>query len=107
MDLHDAAWWGYPGLGRQWAHQLILNVPAGGGFGGTVDAHSIHRRTPMMLAIQRGHLDVVRCLIRCGANLNKASCTTYLYRTPLMLACKLGQVEIVEEILKTVDPETR
>ena len=49
MDLHDAAWWGYPGLVRQWAHHLILNVPGGGGggggggFGGTVHEKIINQ----------------------------------------------------------------
>lgn len=53
--------------------------------------------TPLMEAAQEGHLDLVRHLINCGANVNA---TTSSGDTALMYACENGHTDVAELLLQ-------
>ena len=48
--------------------------------------------TPLGVAAENGHLEIVRLLLESGANVNS--------RCPLSRAARCGDIEIVEELLK-------
>ena len=121
--MHDAAWWGYTGIMRCFRFQFQvpyvqqhLNPALSIDAEVVVNYHLLpnrynlpfegrnHHVTPLMLAIFRGHLDVVQYLIGAGANVNRVSHSSYMHRTPLMLACHRGKLDIVKFLLAIVSP---
>ena len=48
-------------------------------------------QTPMMIAIENGHLDIVLFLLEKGANINHKNS---FGNTPFLTACRCGNVEI-------------
>lgn len=53
-------------------------------------------KTPLTVACQGGHLNIVRELIIAGANVNFRD----TFHTPLTVACREGHMSIVEELVK-------
>jgi len=68
-----------------------------GKLGTEVDARRPGGATALLLAAQRGHLDVVSLLLESGADVDAE--TAYGY-TPLMMSAGLGHVKIVELLLE-------
>jgi ankyrin repeat protein len=58
-----------------------------------VNAQVIEGAPPLWCAAAAGHAEIVKFLIRCGANVNK---TTLTNSTPLRAACFDGHAEIVQ-----------
>lgn len=54
-------------------------------------------RTPLILAVERGHLELVKSLVQAGADINHANVDQM---TPLMAACQKGHKEIVQYLIK-------
>ena len=50
----------------------------------TSEPQNIMRETPLILACKTDHLDLVKYLVECGADVNQS---TYEQETPLMMAC--------------------
>ena len=64
-------------------------------------------KTPLMLAAQRGHLEVVKLLLQTEkVDLDGKDSEG---KTPLIWACEKGKLEVVELLLKTgkVDPDRK
>ena len=66
--------------------------------GAQADARDHFKNTPLMVAAQLGHLEMVRLLLRHGADPNAYSKT--LHWTPLHYAAHSGHVEILELLLR-------
>lgn len=86
-DVNLAAW---ERNGSYYAQAPSLNRPMPSGY--TVPSS----RTPLLVAIFAGHLDVVKELIKAGADVNKGNSRK---ETPLMFASKNGQLKIVKTLL--------
>ena len=72
--------------------ELILSTSKGA----QIDEEDNGHRTPLMLAAEKGHSDVLLCLIDHGANVNKKDCNE---RTALHYASKRGDLKVVELLL--------
>jgi len=53
--------------------------------------------TPLYIAAQKGHLDVVKTLIEHGARVDAATTDG---ATPLYIACQNGQIEVVKYLIE-------
>ena len=60
-------------------------------------AGSLSGATPLYVAAQRGHLDVVRTLLEAGADANKASDGGH---SPLYFAAQNGRVDVLSILLQ-------
>ena len=68
--------------------------------GANVDAQDKQRRTALMLASKKGHLDIVKTLVNAGAALNLQSNERgYGGNTALMYACRHGHLEVVKTLI--------
>jgi len=66
--------------------------------GAAVDPNTNDGSTPMKLASQYGHLDIVRLLLQSGAAVDPCNKDGW---TPLMLASQNGYLDIVRLLLQT------
>uniref|UniRef100_A0A8C3AIA1 Kinase D interacting substrate 220 n=1 Tax=Cyclopterus lumpus TaxID=8103 RepID=A0A8C3AIA1_CYCLU len=62
-----------------------------------VDSRSDNGQTPLMVAAEQGHLEIVQELIRRGSNVNLDDVDCW---TALISAAKEGQIEVVRELLE-------
>lgn len=68
--------------------------------GANVDAQDEQRRTALMLASKKGHLEIVKTLVNAGATLNLQSNEGgYGGNTALMYACRHGHLEIMKILI--------
>lgn len=68
-----------------------------------VNASDFEGNTPLLVASEYGYLDIVKKLLKAGAEVNKSNKKG---RTPLMMACQYGSVEIVTRLLdENADPK--
>ena len=67
--------------------------------GANINKTDVYGRTPLMMAAEYGHLDVVKLLIDNGANINK---TDVRGRTPLMMAASYGHLDVVKLLLDQI-----
>jgi hypothetical protein len=71
----------------------------------SLDTESVHGYFPLQRACSNGHLDVVKTLLRAGANKDS---TDGAGHTPLQRACASGHIDVVEMLLRVgVDIEHR
>ena len=75
---------------------LVSMLLRGGGGVADVDATNRHGQTPLLAAAIRGHLTVVRELIRAGADVDRSD---RLGTSPLIAAVAAGWTEVAEALL--------
>ena len=63
--------------------------------GADVNASNKYGDTALMIASEKGHMDVVKCLAECGVDVNASN---KYGRTALMVAAIWGQIEVVKHL---------
>ena len=87
---HERLYWAAR-AGREWEVRLLLAVGAG---------HSVYKDAAGDRAIHaasyRGHVTVLKLLLKAGADKNKIGC---LHQTPLLWASSTGKTDVVRALL--------
>jgi ankyrin repeat protein len=65
--------------------------------GANLNSPDIYLATPLFVACENGHVEIVKTLIEAGANLNSPDKDG---ATPLFVACKNGHAEVVKALLE-------
>eukprot|EP00438_Fugacium_kawagutii_P031671 Skav232900 [mRNA] locus=scaffold1477:215789:216946:- [translate_table: standard] len=76
---------------------LRLLLEAGADKDSSTMAPRTHGETPLIAAVERGHIDVVCFLVEAGADMNKPMNNG---ATPLYLAASLGHIEVVRFLVR-------
>ncbi|XP_063079609.1 ankyrin repeat and SOCS box protein 2-like isoform X2 [Engraulis encrasicolus] len=94
IHLHEAAYYGFLDC-------LKLLVAA---FPEMLNRRTVHKQTPLLLAVHRKQVDCVECLLRAGADPNLADKHE---ETPIYVACMKDCEQIVELLLRFGASPTR
>ncbi|ELU10723.1 hypothetical protein CAPTEDRAFT_146436, partial [Capitella teleta] len=72
-------------------------------YGAEVNRGDVAQRTPLIVASELGHLELVRMLLYYGADINMPEldelCDPYRGNNPLMQACREHHLNVVNELL--------